>query len=160
MGFIDLMKENGAQFSLIVHLSHTVQLGLPKRLYLEHFIRPFRLFALGFSNHINRETLKPWFPLGYQPLCAGLRFGCLWLLINHGGCYQQGKIHLDPSIQLFLNAFISTRLDSFTVRKFFSVWIHVFLFQGSGFKGQINQYVCCKFEMLLHNTNTVSFVGI
>lgn len=43
MGFIDLVKGNGARF-LIVHLSHLVQFGLPKRLYLEHFLQ-----VLGFA---------------------------------------------------------------------------------------------------------------
>lgn len=46
MGFIDLVKENGAQF-LIVHLSHLVQFGLPKRLYLEHFLQVLRFACFG-----------------------------------------------------------------------------------------------------------------
>ena len=50
MGFIDLVKEYGARF-LIAHLSHLVQFGLPKRLYLEHFLQVLGFACLGFLNH-------------------------------------------------------------------------------------------------------------
>lgn len=59
------------------------------------------------------RDLKALMPAGFPTcVCAAYGLGCLWSLINRGGCYQQGKMHLDPSIQLFLSAFISTRLDS------------------------------------------------
>jgi len=48
MGFIDLVKENGAQFILIAHLNHLVQFELPKRLYLEDFSPGFTVCLLWF----------------------------------------------------------------------------------------------------------------
>lgn len=85
MGFIDLVKENGAQFTLIVHLSHLVQSGLPKRLYLEHFLQVLRFACFGFfCITLVVRDLKALIPTGYQLLMARPRTLCTKLAAR--GC--------------------------------------------------------------------------
>lgn len=66
MGFVDLVKENGAQFILIVHLNHLVQFELPERLYLKDFLQVLR-FACFFVG-------------------VGVGVGFFFLLLNHISC--------------------------------------------------------------------------
>lgn len=72
MDFINLVKENGAQFILIVHLSHLLQSGLPKRLYLEHFLQVLRFAAFGtfFQITLVVRDFNAFIPTGLPPYCG------------------------------------------------------------------------------------------
>ena len=89
--------------------------------------------------------------------CCVLRW--LPMSVNKSwGLLSTGQIHLHTTVFRFFYFYTSTLFLMHSK----VVLLHTLclFFRDMGSRERLNQYVCCKFEILLHNTNTVSFLSI